>query len=897
MRFKSITAQAFGSFTKWQSPQLESGLIVIYGHNESGKSTLFNLALTLLYGWTPASRDKHPYLPWDSAEASCQAVVQTENKQEWTIYRRLRSRPEGTLTMQGKSYALNNGPLDLLASLPREVFAEVYALTADQLRFPEEALWMKLQEQLLGGQYVSFLNPVREVVRQLEQEANDLWRPDRRGKPKDRKLREMLHDYHSMLAEAEKNENYLYEAEAKLEDSQRELKGLMNQKKEILMNMDRFERLYPVWKKYKEFERQSSLAAAALEYEELPQDIAKVLNDIEDHKKHLKQEKIQLNQELSQLEKQWKEFSPLDEMIYGHFEEIHSLMKAYPLIENERKALHDVEIEYIRCQERLADRSKELLQGGWTDKLASIMGQIDEAALRASIEAFKEADQRVRNYKERVMSLELRSGSKTTVLFSPWMGIGLSISSLLLRFLGDLAPFDFISSVLMGMALASLAAWWIQKRHSETRSELEKTQGILFEYQKNCEEALDAVKQAVGQLPVASQWLERPSEALLLNLIRLKDLFISYKDLKHRKTEMEKSIQNWEHSVLQLMDACGFEPGRDILDNIRHLGSCLKGAEERFRKAQQALTQMQELEDRLKKTDQALYEAELESNRIVSSLEPIKGDIITEKIQNLEEMRKHQERSKLIWGELETEYGELDEILEEIKQAEKKGETWVFDPEHIAWARAQRDQLDLQINELNGLIGSLRKELENRMQKIRLDDVQGAIDTITAQRKQLGVRRDQIMLIRNILLHAEKCYREEHQPDVLKKAGKLLEIITEGRYDRLFADETESTGLLVRRRQGELIMRAGPPLSRGTLEQIYIALRLALIQHLDVQGESLPLFLDEVLINWDGIRLKNALRLLQSISMERQVFLFTCHEWLVDQISKNTEAQIVILNN
>ena len=35
--------------------QIYGNIVVIYGRNESGKSTLFNMVDTLLYGWSPAT--------------------------------------------------------------------------------------------------------------------------------------------------------------------------------------------------------------------------------------------------------------------------------------------------------------------------------------------------------------------------------------------------------------------------------------------------------------------------------------------------------------------------------------------------------------------------------------------------------------------------------------------------------------------------------------------------------------------------------------------------------------------------------------------------------------------------------------------------------------------------
>lgn len=60
-------------------------------------------------------------------------------------------------------------------------------------------------------------------------------------------------------------------------------------------------------------------------------------------------------------------------------------------------------------------------------------------------------------------------------------------------------------------------------------------------------------------------------------------------------------------------------------------------------------------------------------------------------------------------------------------------------------------------------------------------------------------------------------------------------------------------------------------------------------------GERLPLFLDEVLVNWDGTRLENGLILLKDIAAQRQVFLFTCHQWLIDRLLSITSVQIIEL--
>ena len=75
-------------------------------------------------------------------------------------------------------------------------------------------------------------------------------------------------------------------------------------------------------------------------------------------------------------------------------------------------------------------------------------------------------------------------------------------------------------------------------------------------------------------------------------------------------------------------------------------------------------------------------------------------------------------------------------------------------------------------------------------------------------------------------------------------------------------------------------------LSRGTLEQLYLALRLGLMDHLDPEDQTLPMFLDETLVNWDDERLSSGLEVLSTVAERRQVLLFTCHPYLPERLEK-----------
>ena len=119
----------------------------------------------------------------------------------------------------------------------------------------------------------------------------------------------------------------------------------------------------------------------------------------------------------------------------------------------------------------------------------------------------------------------------------------------------------------------------------------------------------------------------------------------------------------------------------------------------------------------------------------------------------------------------------------------------------------------------------------------------------------------------------ERC-EKEHQPALLKTASHYLGILTENSYTRVYK-HMESNTLRV----GHLelkVDKALDELSRGTREQLFLALRLALIVSFEKEIEPLSIVLDDILVNFDRNRKEAALKVLEEFAADRQVLLFEC---------------------
>ena len=73
--------------------------------------------------------------------------------------------------------------------------------------------------------------------------------------------------------------------------------------------------------------------------------------------------------------------------------------------------------------------------------------------------------------------------------------------------------------------------------------------------------------------------------------------------------------------------------------------------------------------------------------------------------------------------------------------------------------------------------------------------------------------------------------------------------------------------------QGEDTLRSQLWRSDGTVDQLYLALRLAVAQELTPEA---PLVLDDALVRFDDRRLAAALDVLRKEAQQKQVILFTC---------------------
>ena len=107
-------------------------------------------------------------------------------------------------------------------------------------------------------------------------------------------------------------------------------------------------------------------------------------------------------------------------------------------------------------------------------------------------------------------------------------------------------------------------------------------------------------------------------------------------------------------------------------------------------------------------------------------------------------------------------------------------------------------------------------------------------------------------------------------PKFTENLSKNISIISNGKYNKVGLND--ENGLMVEQENGDYL--PAYRLSVGTIDQLYLSLRLSMVD--DISKESMPIILDEAFAYFDTKRLENILKYLAEKSEQNQILIFTC---------------------
>lgn len=198
----------------------------------------------------------------------------------------------------------------------------------------------------------------------------------------------------------------------------------------------------------------------------------------------------------------------------------------------------------------------------------------------------------------------------------------------------------------------------------------------------------------------------------------------------------------------------------------------------------------------------------------------------------------------LVWNRIkEGKEKPQEQVLQETESVLQK----------LLW---QKERLQESLKEKQILYGNIQEQM----------DELGKNDEYT---QKLENQKLALELAAERLLDLSTDVRAELSVSLNEKASEILKEITGGKYEMLLIDDRLKMSLYSQQRRVTL-----EQVSRGTIEQIYFALRMAASEIL--HEEEYPVILDDTFVYYDDVRLENTLRWLSK--NKKQVLIFTCQK-------------------
>ena len=870
MLIKECKIGAFGHIQDCELKELDKALLIVVGPNETGKSTLFEFLKTMIYGIYPTTAENNSYTPWSGRRLEGSLTYRLADGSEQVISRRLSRAPEGYL-MNGERRNIRNQSIPAAAHISRELFDSVYALTLGEMASIRERPWHEIQERLLGELTLDILRPVREVVKELEVEAGSLWRDNNRGKPKSKELQLKIKELRKQARSAAAHDVETRQRQEQSDEIEVRLETLQNKKLQLKSQLTRLERLMPCRKLLTRIEQCRQQVGDESALTGLPEAPEERLRELRSHTEQLEQKIAGTKASLGRLQEEIGHFTEEDGKFLDLAPQIREWASRSISDEQLHERLDEARQELVEAREEAGRMSARILSLELQEDTAEAIVSLSEEELARAVKRHT-AIQVEKGEVERNLSTVRPGQSILPSVFLSTLGFLISLLGL---FRG---PDIFLVTglVLLALGIAWSVTVWVRKRHEDQR--LSRS---LSRSGEDLSLTSERIRELLAKIPVPEAKLANPDAFLVNDLSNLKTAIremrnkrASINSLECRRARMKEELASW-------IESSGFSVKEASFETVAQLEFLRQRAEKNEIESRHAAVAAADAEESISRLTKELEKHEHELLQLESRLRELGSGDIESGLEILAKRRQALRSAEHYQRSLEEEYPDWERIRDEIS-ASKSLE---LETEEVVRCKNELEETVDSIQHLSNERTAVKKDAQHLQVQTSVAELESEIAEFQEDLEDVKFRRDQLLLLSRIIKHGDQKFRDKHQPDVLRRASEHLSLITGGRYIRLDVDSATQCLEVIPSNEIHPIP-VTRPLSQGIRDQIYLSLRLALVEHLDDTHERLPLFLDEILVNWDEGRRKQGYSVLKKVLSCRQVFVFTCHRWLADEFAR-----------
>ena len=452
----------------------------------------------------------------------------------------------------------------------------------------------------------------------------------------------------------------------------------------------------------------------------------------------------------------------------------------------------------------------------------------------------------------------------------------------------------------LNAARNAVDAWNSANTRVEDASRREKLQGQRVEVAVREHEAAEAEAQEAQQ--EWRQWLKErgldetlTTDTMTTFLARVDTTHSSLSEarrMRDRVAAIEYDIHEFREQVERLASRHGLPLDSD---DKRQLARVADELIQRLDEVQTAVSQRERSRTQAEEVRQLL---ESRGRRLLSVEEDLDDLLKAGNADDAEDFRRrarqHEERL-----ELERRRDEHRRNLEWLSGPGERFDAFrevlaTADPDRLGDESTRLSELHTEVDVRRNALREERGGIDTELAQLTSEEESSALrvrrSTLEEQLRERAREWSRFTIAEALLEKTRQKFEQERQPSVIRHAQDFFSGVTGQRYQRLYAPIGEQT-ITVTDATGA--GKRPEELSRGTREQLYLALRFGLIREFGEHAERLPVVVDEALVNFDPERARLAAESFAKLAETNQVLVFTCHPTTADMFADAAGAQVV----
>ena len=930
MRIKNLYLNDFGIYNNQSLEDISPNIVVIGGPNRSGKTTLMHILRYLGYGIP--NRDE---LPAATDKYDIEADIETEDKSIYQL--KLKGYADPSLISLSNLDSGIETPGQLYNNLDRFTYHQIFTISLDELTKEPTGLSSKgdkdrLQSILLGAG-LSKIVELPQAVSYFDSKAYNIGRTTGRANVGEFK------PYQENIAEAEKKkkealkqvkeyirtEEEIATIKEELEKINNDLKRSENKRIRIDLLKNNYNDLSKIQDIKQQLKNHSGASLDHPKYTENKKLTAKnLLDELKSKNKKYQEEKSIFKSRISS-----EKIKLVKESLLQTSLKLENFQKNISGLKEKIDNFHDLQASHQEELKNIKREAKEFNQE-WQEDFKDILSirtdQIERRKLLNNIADFKKYQDKLEakeenksDLKNKIVKLEedssdLKGGNPDKIFKRSF------IAGLIL--IGSGAAFAFVNIIAAlvigggGLALSYLyylsnyqKELTLQKEKEELNDQLESNQQNLNLIEKeikaikekkiSVEKELNNYRDILGLDNSAGPDLIKDYFNGLRNINNSYDRWQNNRnELQNKEKNIIKELNDLRGLLVQINKKIPTSPfilpsEDDLILKSEELFSALD-------KALEYLDYARNLNDIWQAREMVIADIKKHFSNFSSEKEsPVEflNEFIRLSTQSQDYKEKENQLEQLT-NQLKAKISSADHIKKAFMDSsfaeENESLLKIFHKHYNSFTSLDEAETVYEslIEELDSLAES-KKRKEDKLQSLKdkreelaspdkIQEAHAEIDKNQSKLRKLAEKYAINRTVSFVFKEVQKRVIKRAREELLQPAANLLAEMTGGEYQEINppADlqKNDFKTKLASGKEQETVNI----LSRGTKEQLFLAVRLSRIQEIE---PSLPVILDDSLVNFDASHLEHTVQILSRLGTSHQIFVLTCHPHLVQQIN------------